>query len=159
MSKVFIIGNGFDLDLGLKTRYIDFWNSEEFEKYRSTDSGLIKFLNIYANENSTWFDIEALIRKYVVLKDGHGRTRTYVGVVDRDKKQFEDIRTSLAFSEPNSEFDYLKRLYSAVLVQEKKKELSIKELKDNGFTVRDIEKLTGVPKSNISRKLKEDENE
>lgn len=96
MSKVFIIGNGFDLDLGLKTRYIDFWNSEEFEKYRSTDSGLIKFLNIYANENSTWFDIEALIRKYVVLKDGHGRTRTYVGVVDRDKKQFEDIRTSLA---------------------------------------------------------------
>ena len=69
------------------------------------------------------------------------------------------IRTSLAFSEPNSEFDYLKRLYSAVLVQEKKKELSIKELKDNGFTVRDIEKLTGVPKSNISRKLKEDENE
>ena len=69
------------------------------------------------------------------------------------------IRTSLAFSEPNSEFGYLKRLYSAVLVQEKKKELSIKELKDNGFTVRDIEKLTGVPKSNISRKLKEDENE
>lgn len=66
MSKVFIIGNGFDLDLGLKTRYIDFWNSEEFEKYRSTDSGLIKYLNRYANENYTWFDIEALIRNYVV---------------------------------------------------------------------------------------------
>lgn len=27
MKKVFVIGNGFDLDLGLKTRYIDFWNS------------------------------------------------------------------------------------------------------------------------------------
>lgn len=66
------------------------------------------------------------------------------------------IRTSLAFSEPNSEFDYLKRLYSAVLLQEKIKELSIKELKDKGFTVRDIEKLTGVPKSNISRLLKEE---
>lgn len=64
------------------------------------------------------------------------------------------IRTSLAFSEPNSEFDYLRRLYSAVLLQEKIKELSIKELKDKGFTVRDIEKLTGVPKSNISRMLK-----
>lgn len=96
MSKVFIIGNGFDLDLGFKTRYIDFWNSEEFENYRSKDFGLIKFLNIYANENSTWFDIEALIRKYVVLKDGHGRTRTYVGEVDRDIEQFEYIRTSLA---------------------------------------------------------------
>ena len=66
------------------------------------------------------------------------------------------IRTSLAFSEPNSEFDYLKRLYSAVLLQEKIKELSIKDLKDKGFTVRDIEKLTGVPKSNISRLLKEE---
>lgn len=66
------------------------------------------------------------------------------------------IRTSLAFSEPNSEFDYLKRLYSAVILQEKIKELSIKELRDKGFTVRDIEKLTGIPKSNISRLLKEE---
>lgn len=69
------------------------------------------------------------------------------------------IRTALAFSEPNSEFDYLKRLYNAILLQEKMKNMSIKELKDKGFTVRDIEKLTGVPKSNISRMLKEDENE
>ena len=69
------------------------------------------------------------------------------------------IRTALAFSEPNSEFDYLKRLYNAILLQEKIKDLSIKELKDKGFTIRDIEKLTGVPKSNISRMLKEDENE
>lgn len=66
------------------------------------------------------------------------------------------IRTSLAFSEPNSEFDYFKRLYSAVILQEKIKELSIKELRDKGFTVRDIEKLTGIPKSNISRLLKEE---
>lgn len=69
------------------------------------------------------------------------------------------IRTALAFSEPNSEFDYLKRLYNAVLLQEKRKEMSIKELKEKDFTVRDIEKLTGIPKSNISRMLKEDENE
>lgn len=69
------------------------------------------------------------------------------------------IRTALAFSEPNSEYDYLKRLYNAILLQEKIKNMSIKELKDKGFTVRDIEKLTGVPKSNISRMLKEDVNE
>lgn len=66
------------------------------------------------------------------------------------------IRTSLAFSEPNSEFDYFKRLYSAVILQEKRKELSIKELKEKGFTIRDIEKLTSIPKSNISRLLKEE---
>ena len=48
------------------------------------------------------------------------------------------IRTSLAFSEPNSEFDYLKRLYSAVLLQEKTKELSIKDLKDNYSRYREV---------------------
>lgn len=69
------------------------------------------------------------------------------------------IRTALAFSEPNSEFDYLKRLYTAILLQEKIKDMSIKDLKDGGFTVRDIEKLTGIPKSNVSRMLKENENE
>lgn len=69
------------------------------------------------------------------------------------------IRTALAFSEPNSEFDYLKRLYNAVLLHENIKDLSLKDLKDKGFTVRDMEKLTGIPKSNISRMLKEDVNE
>lgn len=69
------------------------------------------------------------------------------------------IKTALAFSEPNSEFDYLKRLYTAILLQEKIKDMSIKELKDKGFTVRDIEKLTGMPKSNVSRMLKEEVNE
>ncbi len=69
------------------------------------------------------------------------------------------IKTALAFSEPNSEFDYLKRLYTAILLQEKVKDMSIKELKDKGFTVRDIEKLTGMPKSNVSRMLKEEVNE
>lgn len=66
------------------------------------------------------------------------------------------IKTSLAFSEPNSEFDYLRRLYKAVLIQENKKEMDIKELSNKGFTLREIEKLTGIPKSNASRKLKED---
>ncbi len=66
------------------------------------------------------------------------------------------IKTSLAFSEPNSEFDYLRRLYKAVLTQENKKEMDIKELSNKGFTLREIEKLTGIPKSNASRKLKED---
>lgn len=69
------------------------------------------------------------------------------------------IKTALAFSEPNSEFDYLKRLYNAILLQEKVKDMSIKELKDKGFTVRDIEKITGMPKSNVSRMLKGEVNE
>lgn len=32
MDKVLIIGNGFDIDLGLPTKYIDFCNSQYFQK-------------------------------------------------------------------------------------------------------------------------------
>lgn len=62
------------------------------------------------------------------------------------------IKTSLAFSNPNEEYDYLKRLY---LKLNKKKDINLKELKLKGFTVREIEILTGISKSQVSRELKE----
>lgn len=63
------------------------------------------------------------------------------------------IKTSLAFSNPNNEYDYLKRLYSAVNKQNKKN--TLKDIQNKGFTVREIEILTGVSKSQVSRELKE----
>lgn len=63
------------------------------------------------------------------------------------------IKTSLAFSDPNSEYDYLKRLYSTV--DKHNTENSLKNLQSKGFTVREIEILTGVSKSQVSRELKE----
>lgn len=96
MGKVFIIGNGFDLDLGLKTKYIDFWKSEQFAEYRNIYSGLIYFLNNKANDHSTWFDIEALMREYVHTEDNFGRMNTQANYAEHDKLQFEQIRNSLA---------------------------------------------------------------
>lgn len=97
MSKVFIIGNGFDLDLGLKTRYIDFWKSELFENYRRTKrNGLIAFLNRKADENSSWFDIEALLREYVHLADEHTDNNVSPNDFERDKNEFNEIRLNLA---------------------------------------------------------------
>lgn len=62
------------------------------------------------------------------------------------------IKTSLAFSNSNSEYDYLKRFYNTVVGDAKG---SFKDMQDKGFTVRDIEILTGVSKSQVSRELKE----
>lgn len=62
------------------------------------------------------------------------------------------IRTSIAFSNPNFEFDYLKRLYASIADQ---KEMDLRFLQSQGFTVREIEILTGVSKSQVSRELKE----
>ena len=62
------------------------------------------------------------------------------------------IRTAIAFSNPGNDCDYLKRLYDTVNGE---KTADLKELQSQGFTVREIEILTGVSKSRVSRDLKE----
>lgn len=62
------------------------------------------------------------------------------------------IRTSIAFSDESNEYDYLRKIYYAL---NDNKEPDIQELKDHGYTTREIEILTRIPKSSVSRKLKE----
>jgi SpoVK/Ycf46/Vps4 family AAA+-type ATPase len=66
------------------------------------------------------------------------------------------IRTAIAFSNPSYEFDYLKRLYYSVNGE---KDAEIRKLQEQGFTVREIEILTGISKSQVSRGLKGEFNE
>lgn len=66
------------------------------------------------------------------------------------------IKTSLAFSDVNNSYDYLKRLYNNLIGDLEK--TSIKQLHLQGFTVREIEKLTGESKSTVSRRLNEGDN-
>lgn len=61
------------------------------------------------------------------------------------------IKTSLAFSDVQVEYDYLRRLYTSLI--NNIEQVSIKELHQQGFTVREIEKLTGESKSTVSRRL------
>lgn len=61
------------------------------------------------------------------------------------------IKTSLAFSDPNNEYDYLKKLYESI--DPKNDTTDMKALQNHGFTVREIEVLTGVSKSQVSREL------
>ncbi|MBP5366437.1 MAG: SIR2 family protein [Bacteroidales bacterium] len=67
---VLIIGNGFDLDLGLKTRYIDFVNSkrywpqgEQIQKNVYRKQGLLAFLNDKAKSDN-WFDLERSLKEF-----------------------------------------------------------------------------------------------
>ena len=59
------------------------------------------------------------------------------------------IRTSIAFSDPNDTCDYLKRIYYALI----KKDMSVEELRERGLTLREIELLTGISKTEVSRQL------
>ncbi|QZE12191.1 ATP-binding protein [Mycoplasma sp. Ms02] len=60
------------------------------------------------------------------------------------------IKTSLAFSNPEQEYEYLKILH-AKLNEDKK--LSASDLSNLGYTLREIEVLTGVPKSTVGREI------
>lgn len=62
------------------------------------------------------------------------------------------IKISLAFSDPNEKFNYLKKLYVNVT---KDYDMNPKNLKQKNFTLREIEILTGVSKSQVGRILKE----
>lgn len=64
------------------------------------------------------------------------------------------IKTSIAFSDVSSEYDYLKRLYNALIGKLEHKDVS--DLYQEGFTVREIEKLKGESKSTVSRKLQKE---
>ena len=70
-----IIGNGFDIDLGLPSKYSDFADSPEFHDlacrmrymYHEEERQYSLVLQIQqASFNSNWFDIEEEIHKYVV---------------------------------------------------------------------------------------------
>lgn len=57
ISKAFIIGNGFDLNLGLETSYKKFMESEFFELLLSSNNNICDWL-IQENELNNWIDIE-----------------------------------------------------------------------------------------------------
>ncbi len=60
------------------------------------------------------------------------------------------IKSSIAFSKPNDEFDYLRRLYTTITNNPNP---DVKELQKKGYTVREIEILSGISKSHVSRIL------
>ena len=61
------------------------------------------------------------------------------------------IKSSIAFSDIEDEKDYFRRLYASV---KGNKPDTIQVLKEEGFTVREIEILTQVSKSSVSRELR-----
>ena len=61
------------------------------------------------------------------------------------------IKTSLAFSDHQDEYDYLKRLYKSTQLSENS--LDLKVLKGHNFTIREMAILNGVSKSQIYREI------
>ena len=62
------------------------------------------------------------------------------------------IKTAIGFADEENEYDYLRRINLSL--NEGQDSTDIQKLKEQGYTTREIEILTKVPKSSVSRKLK-----
>lgn len=112
---LFIIGNGFDLDLKLKTSYSDFLKSPYFrDNIRSffsknnlemskSEINIFDYL-IYKNDINGWIDVEKELANLASRKIGmnFGRDEVYAVVSEKEKETFQQLRIALC--------DYLKNI-------------------------------------------------
>lgn len=101
-----ILGNGFDIDMGLPSRYSDFAISPEYKDFegrmhkmyykKELDKSLVLHLqDAYAKSN--WFDIEDEIHKYVVTNKGFDDR-----MIRLVRSEFNELKKALV--------NYLKRI-------------------------------------------------
>jgi uncharacterized protein YerC len=61
------------------------------------------------------------------------------------------LKTCIAFSDVDDEFDYLRRIFKTIRNEEPS---NVQRLYKQGFTVREIERLSGISKSTVARSVK-----
>lgn len=89
MNNLLIIGNGFDLDLGLPTKYSNFIESKYFKKQNiRRGSKLFKYISETYHDKK-WIDIENELKRFAL--DDKGENILF----NKTEKDFELLRVSL----------------------------------------------------------------
>lgn len=86
-NGLLILGNGFDLDLGMNTRYSDFWDSEGWKNAKMTcpEKYLVTSLEKYRITHN-WFDLES------GLQDGATRLLNRLGNSYTGREYYESYQ-------------------------------------------------------------------
>ena len=84
MNIVFLIGNGFDLNLGLNTKYSDFY--EYYKSSKTSNPKILEIKNEISANLQNWSDLELALGQY---------SSNWESLEDFDEV-FEDIKDSLA---------------------------------------------------------------
>ncbi len=73
-EKIFIIGNGFDLDLNFRTRYSDYfeiWKENHHWPFNDSSKGLGGYIHTSAKKNKKkWLDLEMALFEYASAHNG-----------------------------------------------------------------------------------------
>ena len=123
-NRLLILGNGFDVDLGLKSRYSDFAKSVIWQEKIENNAlmlsrkGLLKAL-VNAKEKETWFDIEKTMMDYIIKQEELHETYGYPSA-STDREEYRVICSALK--------DYLRK--ESKTFQIKSNSIAAKTLKD-----------------------------
>lgn len=116
--KIIIIGNGFDLNLGLKTSYKDFIESDYFKSLIESDNSLAKYLMRKANLNN-WVDIEKEITQYSMsfkldpnVKNDFNALKVSLANYLKEAQEEELNQESIAFKMIQEEIETADRIYN-----------------------------------------------
>ncbi len=109
-KKVFIIGNGFDLDLGWNTRYKDFAESDFWPlRGKKPDCSMGTYLHTKV-DLERWYDLENVLKEYAC--DGSWRSQAD----PKDEPFFSELKSSLMAFIKNEEKAKIKQDSLAVHV-------------------------------------------
>lgn len=105
-----ILGNGFDLDLGLKTRYRDFITSPQFLELMDSNLSVCKEFNLYRfikgqSELETWGGVEASLLDFVqsINTQLNNESRNTI------RLQYEDLEVAIAEYLLNISYEDIRR--------------------------------------------------
>jgi hypothetical protein len=92
MKNVFIIGNGFDLDLQMQTSFRNFASSSDY--WPSDKSRLCAFLESQ-KDIDRWFDLEACLLEYISSESTYCPSTNCTFEIEQDKDYFDKLCQSL----------------------------------------------------------------
>lgn len=128
-----------DLDKALVRRFSASINFDAYSKEDLVDIG-IKICNVTLEKTSDLEPNNRLLSKILLSADSLPNPGDLKNI----------IISSIAFSSFNNKFEYLANIYNSL---NKKNTSDLKTLSLKGFSIRDIQDLTGISKSEVARRL------
>lgn len=100
MNILFLIGNGFDINIGMKTKYRDFY--DYYLKYFSSDSTIVKFKDEIKNNIENWSDLELKLGEYLEQLQEYEALSVYNDVTNGLQKYIQEEEGKYSYNiDPN----------------------------------------------------------
>ena len=121
-KRLLILGNGFDVDLGMKSRYSDFAKSKVWQEKIENNAlmlsrnGLLRAL-VDAKDKEAWFDIESSMMHYIRKQEEQHKAYGYQ-LASTDREEYQVICSALKeyLCEATNKLDVIYKRYEGFIL-------------------------------------------